>query len=172
MLTWKSYNVFFLVGAVVDERNDSFSHLPVASLNASLISFELTHLPPSAAYMHRLIIVSGNGLSPVRCQAITRINDDLLSIGHLETNFSEIVFEIITSSIKELRLNMSSGKWQPFCLGLNVLKALTYIALRALTSLRHHTRHKLPNLSPLFHILARRLFGTIGTWGIKQWNLN
>ena len=35
-------------------------------------------------------MASGNGLSPVRCQAITWTNTDLLSIGPLGTNFSDI----------------------------------------------------------------------------------
>ena len=39
----------------------------------------------------------------------------------LETNFSEIFVEIYTFLFKEMHLKMSSGKWQPFCLGLNVL---------------------------------------------------
>ena len=36
-------------------------------------------------------IGSGNGLSPVRRQAITGTNADILSIGLLETNFNEIL---------------------------------------------------------------------------------
>ena len=47
----------------------------------------LTQPPPSAAYMRWW---SRNGLSPVRRQAITWTNADLLSIGPLGTNFSEI----------------------------------------------------------------------------------
>ena len=35
-------------------------------------------------------IGSGNGLSPIWCQAITWINVDLLLIGSTETNFSRI----------------------------------------------------------------------------------
>ena len=50
--------------------------------------------PPSAAYMHQwtesTLDGSGNGLLPVRCQAITWTNASLLSIGPFETNFSEI----------------------------------------------------------------------------------
>ena len=36
--------------------------------------------------------------------------------------FSEILIEIYTFSFKKMFLNMSSGKWQPFCLGLKVFK--------------------------------------------------
>ena len=37
------------------------------------------------------------------------------------TNLSEIWSEIHTFSLKKMYLTMSSGKWRPFCLGLNVL---------------------------------------------------
>ena len=69
------------------------------------------------------IIGSYNGLSPGRRQAIIWTNAGILLIGPLGTNFSEIVIEIHTFSFKKMHLKMSSGKWRPFCLGLNVLKA-------------------------------------------------
>ena len=68
------------------------------------------------------IIVSDNGLSPGRRQAITWTNVGILLIGTLGTNFSEMLIEIHTFSFKKIHLKMSSGKWWPFCLGLNVLK--------------------------------------------------
>ena len=64
---------------------------------------------------------SDNGLSPGRRQAIIWTNAGILLIGPLGTKFNEILIEIHTFSIKEMHLNMSSGKWRPFCLGLNVL---------------------------------------------------
>ena len=67
------------------------------------------------------IIGLDNGLSPGRRQAIIWTNDGLLLIGPIGTNFSEILIEIRTLSFKEMHLKMSSGKWRPFCLGLNVL---------------------------------------------------
>ena len=67
------------------------------------------------------IIGSDNGLSPRRRQAIIWTNAGILSIGHLGTNFSEILIEILTFSFKKMHLKMSSGKWRPFCVGLNVL---------------------------------------------------
>ena len=48
-------------------------------------------------------------------------NAGLLLIGPLGTNFSEILVEIITFSFKKMHLKVSSGKWWPSCLGLNVL---------------------------------------------------
>ena len=69
-----------------------------------------------------LTIGSDNGLSPCRRQAIIWTNVGILLIGPLGTNFSEILIEIHTYSFKKMHLKMSSGKWPPFCLGLNVLK--------------------------------------------------
>ena len=66
------------------------------------------------------IIGPDNGLSPARRQAIIWTNAEILSIGPLGTNFNEMSIEIQTFSFKKIHLNMSSGKWRPFCLGLNV----------------------------------------------------
>ena len=63
------------------------------------------------------IIGSDNGLLHGRCQAITWTNANLLSIGPLETNFSEILIEILTFLFIKMHLNMSSVKWWPFCSG-------------------------------------------------------
>ena len=68
------------------------------------------------------IIGPDNGLSPGRRQAIISTNAGILLIKPLQSNFSEISIEIHTFSFKEMHLKMSSGKWQPFCLGLNVLR--------------------------------------------------
>ena len=70
------------------------------------------------------IIVSYNGLSPDRRQAMIWTNAGILLIGHLGTNFSEILFEIHTFSFKKLHLKISSWEWRPSCLGLNVLTRL------------------------------------------------
>ena len=67
------------------------------------------------------IIVSDNGLSPGRRQAIIWINVGILLIWPLGTNFSEILIGIQTFSFKKMYLKTPSAKWRPFCLGLNVL---------------------------------------------------
>ena len=67
-------------------------------------------------------IGSDNGLLPGRHQAIIWTNDGILLIRTLGTNFSEILSAIHTFSFKKMHLKMSSGKWQSFCLGLNVLR--------------------------------------------------
>ena len=59
---------------------------------------------------NRVSIGSGNSLSPVRHQAITGSDAELLSIG---ANFSEIQIKIQT----KMGLEMSSAKWRPFCPG-------------------------------------------------------
>ena len=73
------------------------------------------------------IIGSDNGLSPYRRQAIIWTNAGILLIGPLETNFSEILIEILTLSFKKMRLKVSSAKRRPFCLGLNVLSTLRVV---------------------------------------------
>ena len=67
------------------------------------------------------IIGSDNGLSPGRRPAIIWTNAGILLIRTLGTNFSEILSEIRAFSFKKMHLKMSSAKWRPFCLGLNVL---------------------------------------------------
>ena len=67
--------------------------------------------------MNWVIIGSGNGLSPVRRQAITWTNADLLLIGPFGTNFNEIRIEIQNFSFTKMHLKRLSAKWRPFCPG-------------------------------------------------------
>ena len=69
------------------------------------------------------IIGSYNGLSPRRRQAIIWTNAGILLIRPLGTKFSEILITIRTFSFMKMHLKMSSAKWPPFCLVLNVLMA-------------------------------------------------
>ena len=89
-------------------------------------SLELTHWGrvTHTCVGNLTIIGSDNGLSPGRRQAITWTNVGILLIGPLRTNFSEMLIEIHTFPFKKIHLKMSSGKWWPFCLGLNVLIAI------------------------------------------------
>ena len=68
------------------------------------------------------IIGSDNGLAPDRRQAIIWTNARILLIRPLRTNFREILIAILTFSFKRIRLKVSSAKWRPFCLCLNVFK--------------------------------------------------
>ena len=72
--------------------------------------------------LNKLIIIgSNNGVSPVRRQAIIWINAGILLFEPLGTNFSEFLIEILTFAFKKMCLKVSSAKWRPFCLGLDVL---------------------------------------------------
>ena len=82
------------------------------------------------------IIVSDNGLSPGRRQAIIWNNAGILSIGPLGTSFSEILIEILIFSFKKMHFKVSSAKWQPFCLGLSVLSQHCRIDTRHVTRIR------------------------------------
>ena len=66
------------------------------------------------------IIGSDNGLSPGRRQVIVGTNVGILLNGPLETNFKNILIEILTVSFKKMRLKVSSAKRRSFCLRLNV----------------------------------------------------
>ena len=73
--------------------------------------------------MTRKLSITGsdNGLSSDRRQAIIWTNASILIIGTLGTNFNEILIEIHKCSFRKIPFKMSSGKWRPSCLGLNVL---------------------------------------------------
>ena len=103
--------------------------VPVLQLGTSKLTHwgRVTHISVSKL----IIIGSDNDLSPGRRQAIIWTNDGILLIGTLRTNFSEMLIEIRTFSFKKVGLKVSSAKWRPFCLGLNVLTCLLIIRLLA-----------------------------------------
>ena len=70
------------------------------------------------------IIGSDNGLAPGRRQAIIETNSGILLIKPVGKNLNDLSIRIQTFSFKKMHLKMSSAKWYPFCLGLNVL--ITY----------------------------------------------
>ena len=71
---------------------------------------------------NRNIIGSDNDWSPGRRPAVISSNAWIFLIWTPTTNFSEILIESHTSSFKKVHFKISSGKWRPFCPGLNVLK--------------------------------------------------
>ena len=81
-------------------------------------------------YVGNLVIIgSDNGLAPERRQAIIWTNDGIWVIGSLGTNVGEMLIGIHTFSINILHLKISSAKWRPLRLSLNVLNAyIPYIA--------------------------------------------
>ena len=88
-------------------------------------------------YVTKLIASgSDNGLSPARRQDIIWTNAGILLIEPLGTNSCEILTEIYTFSLNKIHLKMSSGKWWPFCLSLNVLThwgRVTHVCVDKLT---------------------------------------
>ena len=102
------------------------AELGVLSLTAvNDITYQMqNHITHWGRVTHRCVMKltmtgSDNGLSPV--QAIILTIAGILLIGPLGINLSEISIEIPTFSLKKMRLKMSSAKYQPFCLGLNVI---------------------------------------------------
>ena len=85
--------------------------------------FLLTHLPrvPHIC-VSELDLGSGNGLSPVRRQAITWPNAAILLIGALGTNISEIWIKIQNFSFMKMHPKISSAKRRQFCPGGDELK--------------------------------------------------
>ena len=104
-------------------------------------------------------IGSDNGLSPGRRQAIIWTNAGILLIGPLGTNFSEFLIVIHTFSFNKMHLKMSSVKWRPFCLGLNVIIALHRTSNKPLSQpmmswgLKSVTRLRIYHLDGNFRIM-------------------
>ena len=99
-----------------------FDGLPILAPDLVVLTHwgRVTHICVS-----RLTIIdSDNGLPPDGRQAIIWTNAGILLIGPLGTNVSENLIEIHAFSFKQVHLKMASGKWRPFCLGLNVLTLL------------------------------------------------
>ena len=119
------YNIFNKHNVLYDYR---FKFHTLYSIHIALITLIDKLLTHWGRVTHICIgtnthIGSDNGLSPGWHQVIIWTNARLLLIEPLGTNFSEILIKIHTFSFKKMHLKMS-GKWRPFCLGLNVLQAL------------------------------------------------
>ena len=71
------------------------------------------------------IIGSDNGLSPAQHETIIWTNARILLIVPLGSHFSELLIKIHTFSFKKMHLKILSGKWRPFCFGLNVLNQVS-----------------------------------------------
>ena len=56
-----------------------------------------------------------------RLDGANPLSEPMLEYWPLGTNFSEILIEIHSFSLKKMQLKMPSGKWRPFCVGLEVL---------------------------------------------------
>ena len=89
----------------------------------SIDTYTLTHGGRvTHMYVNKLTIRGpDNVLSSDRRPVIIWTNSGLLLISNLGTNFSENTSEIHIFSFSKMSLKISSAKWPPFCLGLNVL---------------------------------------------------
>ena len=83
-----------------------------------------------------------------------------LLIETLGTNFSEILIEIQIFSFKKMGLKMSSAKWQPFCLGLNVLRCNTFLYM----SWQHSNHWNTSGNCIKFRILAELIIVVWFVW--------
>ena len=83
----------------------------------ALMSDELSHFHLVPHICVWVSISSGNGLSPLRRQAITKTNAGLLSIGLLGTSFSEIELEFYHLHSWKCIWKCRLPKWRPFCSG-------------------------------------------------------
>ena len=110
------------------------------------------------------IIGSDYGLSPDRRQAIIWTNAGILLIGPMGTNFSEILIEIYTFPFTKMHLKMSSGKWPPFCLDLNVLALLFLDKVMAKVK---QSKHNFVNENWLVSIIVS-LQSVLGRWLMRS----
>ena len=99
-----------------------------AVIQGNILQLIVNSLRPSDTYMchsavpvNYAIIGSDNGLLPCWHKATVWSNVGILFIGPLGTNFTEISITINISSFKKMHLKMSSVKWWPRCLNLNLL---------------------------------------------------
>ena len=145
--------------------------------SVTLIWYFLYSLRPSDSYMITLyasvnwaIIGSDNGLLPTQRQAIIWTNAGILLIGTLGTNVSEILIAIHTFLFKKMRFKISSAKWQPFCLGLNVFThwgRVTHTCVSKLTIIGSNNGLSVPShyLNQCWNIVNSTLRNKL------QWNL-
>ena len=89
------------------------------------------HVGPMNVAIWVTIFGSDNGLPPGRRQAIIQTSDGILLIWPSGTSFNEISTEIITFSFEKICLKVSSAKWRPLCLGLNVLTSARYSYIKS-----------------------------------------
>ena len=115
------------IGKNNHQGSQLFSYLLWMITWLCILRTPINSLRPSDAYMRQKLIMIGsdNGLSPGRCRAIIWISAGILLTGPLRTNLIDILIKTDAFSFKKIRLQMSSWKWRPFSLSLNVLKRLS-----------------------------------------------
>ena len=86
-------------------------------------------------------------INSLRLSDVNVVNNIILLMGPSGTNFREISIEIHTFSLQKLHWKMSSGKWQPFCLGLSVLSYWYHVVIDRVIKMfncivQHHKQFK------------------------------
>ena len=127
--------------------------------------FVLTHRVMHICVGKLTIIGSDNGLLPGWHQAIIWTNAGALLIGPFGTNFSELLIAIETFSFKKMHLKISSAKWRPFCLGLNVLKYSERGNYAWFSDTTRNTVNFPWNTHRRYHIVCPWRWGIRRTWG-------
>ena len=98
-----------------ESNHDTFVGICLRSTYISWNKKSVNSSPPSATYMsvNKVSIGSGNGLSPVQCQAITCLIVNWTLRNKFQWNFNQIQ----TFLFIKVHFEISSAKWQAFCPG-------------------------------------------------------
>ena len=119
--------VFSIVYSDADQRNHkALRHWPLSGefTGDPLFSKSLMVLKLIEAEWRIYTSVDSPSLVQIMAwrQAIIWTHAGILLIGPLATNFNEVLIEIHKFLFSRMYFKVSSGKWRPFCLGLNALK--------------------------------------------------
>ena len=85
----------------------------------------------------------------------------------LGTNFSEILIEILAFSLKKMRLKVSSGKWRPFCFGLNELTS-RHVHVQLLDNSIRQTACYFEHLSVIPYITHKYNLNVLVVWTLNR----
>ena len=100
-------------------------------------------------------IGSRNQLRPARCQVIIISNVNFVSTGSVRTNCSEILIYMQQLSHTKMDLNISSAKWGPCGLGLDVISKPRKLYQSGTTTSIRWWRFQMETLSALLTLCAR-----------------
>ena len=105
-----------------------FCHVVIIWIWTNCTQILVNSLRPSDAYMCQWTRPSLIQIMACRLTGAKPLSEPMMGYCLLDpwgrTNFSEILIGIQTFSLKKIQLKMSSGKWWPFCLGLDVLSKM------------------------------------------------
>ena len=128
-IRWSCDSLIFNMKITYPERQSLFETGPDVFPDTSESHYNTVQLTHWRRAMHiyitnQTIIGSDNGLTPCQRQAIIWTKAGILLIEPSGTNFSEILIKIQIFSFNKMHLEVSSAKWWPFCVSLNVLNMI------------------------------------------------